>query len=296
MCVVAVKYFSNIGWVGVKNRDRNYDTKLKIVQSNRKNVQRLYIDDEYTRWTEGLNEYGLCILSATFSVKSDEKEGDEIANFTKKRKEGYMSPDGKKIRDALFLKDPLDAIEYLQYQELAGATYVFNQKDCYLLEGGFTEKKIFNRNRRYISKIQKIENYSCRTNHGILLPQLGYKKDAADPKLLKSRKSSEKRLEAVKDSVSAANTYTKMMNALSVKPYDDPFLNPIRVGDIKKGDMVTTGQIMLIPNTNTMHYRPIYSTITANYHKLNSTISKTYFEIVSDRRLLSFKDYNDIKN
>lgn len=296
MCVVAVKYFNDIGWVGVKNRDRNYDTKIKIVQSNRKGVQRLYIDDEFTRWTEGLNEHGLCILSASFSVKSDEKEGDKIQSLNNKRKSGdYMSPDGKKIRDALMFDNPLDAIRYLESQELAGATYVFNQDECYLLEGGFTERKFINRNRKYISAIRKIEKESCRTNHGLILTQLGYKKNATDPKIMRSRESSEKRLKAVQNSVSLTKSYNGMMNSLSVKPYDDSFFNPVRTGDVKKGDMVTTGQLMLVPNTKTMHYRPLYSTITVNYQKLNGEKSKTFFEIVSDRRLFSFKDYNDMK-
>lgn len=297
MCVVAVKYFNDIGWVGVKNRDRNYDTKLKIVQSNRKGVQRLYIDDEFTRWTEGLNEHGVCILSASFAVKSDEKEGDKIADLNNKRKSGnYMSPDGKKIRDALLLDNPLDAVKYLQEKELAGATYVFNRETCYLLEGGFTERKFINKNRKYISVIEEIDKESCRTNHGLILKQLGYKKDATDPKILRSRESSVKRLSVVQSSIRQTKTYTKMLDAVSVKSYEDNFFNPVRTGDVKKGDMVTTGQLMMVPDSNTMHYRPIYSTVTVNYSKLNGEKSKTFFEIVSDRRLLSFKDYNDMKD
>lgn len=82
MCVIAVKYFEDIGWVGAKNRDRNYQPKVNIVQSNRTGVQRLYIDDALTRYTEGLNEYGVCILSAALSVKNDEKEAEKKASWS----------------------------------------------------------------------------------------------------------------------------------------------------------------------------------------------------------------------
>ena len=78
MCVVAVKYMNGYGWIGAKNRDRNYKTDVVITQSNRHGLQRLYIDDKLSRWSEGVNEHGLAIISASFSVKSDEKEGDKI--------------------------------------------------------------------------------------------------------------------------------------------------------------------------------------------------------------------------
>ncbi len=105
MCVVAVKYFDGVGFVGAKNRDRNYLPSIQIIQSNRTGVQRLYIDDLKSRYTEGLNEFGLCILSASLSVKSDEKEGDKVDALQRKRNDpGFMSPDGKTIRDALTFK------------------------------------------------------------------------------------------------------------------------------------------------------------------------------------------------
>ena len=162
MCGVAVKYFEGIGFVGAKNRDRNYLPTIQIVQSNRTGVQRLYIDDLKSRYTEGLNEFGVCILSASLSVKTDEKESDKVDSTTRKRNDpGFMSPDGKTIRDALLLKKPMDAINFLVEKELAGCTIVFNAEECYLLEGGFTIKKAAATKetpREYIHKIIKVKN------------------------------------------------------------------------------------------------------------------------------------------
>ena len=280
MCVVAVKYFKNIGWVGAKNRDRMYLADVEINQSNRDNIQRLYIDDKLSRYTEGLNENSVCILSASLSVKSDEKEGDKATNQDRYKKTNYMSPDGKKIRDALKIKDPLNAAKYLIKNELAGATYVFNQKECWLIEGGFTEKKEV-KDREYVHKLIKIKDQSVRTNHGIELPQLGYKVDAEDPDFLKARKSSEERLRVAIAEVKKVMDPLDMIDALAVSPNSDPFMNPIRHGDPKKKEMVTTGQLMLVPSDNTLHYRPIYSSVSFTYNKLNGPEAKTFFEIIS---------------
>ena len=273
-------------------------------QSNRYGVQRLYIDDQLSRWTEGVNEYGVCILSAAFSVKSDEKEADKIADnrMSKRNREGYYSPDGRKIRKALLEKEPIKAIQFLQKNELAGATYVFNEKECYLLEAGYNvrkEESTKENPRKYISKIVKISNeigYSARSNHGILLPQLGYKKNPTDPKLQLSRKSSEMRLNYVKDEIEKdIKNPSELMDALAVTPNKDTFLNPIRLGNIKKSELATTGQILLVPKERTLHYRPILSTVRFEYDRINGPKAKTFFEIISTRKLLSFNEWVSYK-
>jgi hypothetical protein len=68
-------------------------------------------------------------------------------------------------------------------------------------------------------------------------------------------------------------------------------MNPIRTGDIKKSEMVTTGQLLLVAKERTLHYRPIYSAVSFDYKKLNSEEAKTFFEIISSRKLLSFKEF-----
>lgn len=296
MCVIAVKYFKETGWVGAKNRDRNYLPKIEIVQSNKRKVQRLYIDDELTRYTEGLNEYGLSILSAALSVKSDEKEADKVEPG--QRDDGYMSPDGKTIRTALFEKSPAAAVKVLIKRKLAGATIVFNEKECWILEGGFNvrkEEETEDTPRVYLHKAQRLENkvgnFIVRTNHGELLPELGYQEDNDDPEKDKARESSEKRRDYAFASVKKVKDPQEMMNSLGLKDQDnDPFMNPVRTGNPDKGDMVTTGQMMLVPNERTMHYRPLYSDISVKYSTLNGPEAKTYFEIISSRDLITFKE------
>ena len=303
MCVIAVKKLKNHGWIGIKNRDRNYKTDVEIVQSNRDGLQRLYIDDKLSRWTEGLNEFGVCILSASLSVKSDEKEGDKITNqrMARRSADNYYSPDGKAIRKALLEKTPEAAAKKLIAHELAGCTYVFNENECYLIEGGFLvskEDSTKDNPRKYIHKLVKLKDnaISVRTNHGILIPELGYKKNPKDEVLIQSRKSSEKRYEYAKKFMQQEfKLATDCIDALAQTPDKDPFMNPIRTGNTKKADMVTTGQLLLTPKDRTLHYRPIYSSVSFDYDKLNGPEAKTFFEIISSRKLLSFKEYYDYK-
>ena len=301
MCVVAIKYLKDHGWVGAKNRDRNYKAEVEIVQSNRHDVQRLYIDDKLSRWSEGVNEYGVSIISASFSVKSDEKEGDKIILKRKNKRDqyGYYSPDGRAIRKALLMKTPKEALNVLIQHSLAGATYVFNEKDCYILEGGFTVRKddvTADNPREYQYKVKHLspneDECSCRTNHGIMMPQLGYHKNPTNPRLVKSRKSSEKRLEYATKVISSEITEPgELMDLLAKCPDKDQFMNPLRVGNVNKGDMVTTGQLLIIPKERTLHYRPIFSKVKFDYNRLSGPDSKTFFEIISSRKLLSFKDF-----
>ena len=305
MCTIGVKYLDQHGWVGVKNRDRNYKTDVEIVQSNRYGAQRLYIDDKLTRWTEGVNEHGVAIISSSFSVKSDEKEGDKIElrkkHKNKRSQAGYYSSDGKLIRQALLKKTPEAALKLLVDNELCGAIYVFTGDKCYLLEGGYTVKKVDaseENPRDYIHKVQEIKpekGFSCRTNHGVLVPLLGYHRNPTDPRLIRARKGSEKRLEYASNFLSkdltSADDPSDLIDAFAQTPDKDVFMNPIRQGDIKKSEMVTTGQLLIIPKERTLHYRPIYSSVSFDYNRLSGPEAKTFFEIISSRKLLSFKEF-----
>jgi len=127
-----------------------------------------------------------------------------------------------------------------------------------------------------------------------MMPQLGYHTNPTDERLIKARKSSEKRLEyALKSMQKEITEPGEMIDRLAKCPDDDPFMNPTRVGNVKKGDMVTTGQLLLIPKERSLHYRPIYSSVKFDYNRLSGPDSKTFFEIISSRKLLSFKEWTN---
>lgn len=293
MCIVIAKKFPGVGWLGAKNRDRNYIPLIRIVQSNRRGIQRLYIDDSLSRYTEGINEFGLCIINAALSVKSDEKELEKSApaNNKKYQKAGYMSTDGKRIRTALYEKTPEAAMKYLIKEELLGSTLIFNKDKCFLLEAGKIIDEETEEPGDYVYKTEEIKEYIVRTNHGILIPELGYSSTSQDPEVKKSRASSERRYKIVEERLKKLTDPTKLLEVISLKKDDDPFMNPIRFGDTTKKAMVTTGQLLLVPHERTLHYRPIHSDIDFRYTKLNRPDAKTFFEVISNRKLLGFKEF-----
>lgn len=285
MCVVIAKHLKDYGWVIAKNRDRNYKPEISIKQSNRLGVQRLYMQDDKTRYTEGVNEYGIAILSASIMVKKDEKEGAAAGSDDQSTAQFY-SPDGRRIRTALLKRTVMGAVNELIKLEIPGNTLITDGNECYLLEGAY--KDYHNPGKKsYEHKLKKLKKTEAvvRTNHGIFLPWAGYQhnKDNKHEKL--SRESSESRYKIVERKLDGIEKPEDMLECLSSRPEKDPQLNPIRL-DEKRKAMRTTGQLLIIPRERTLHYRPIYSDITLNnYNTINGAKSKTYFEVISSRKL-----------
>ena len=282
MCVVALKHFADVGWVGVKNRDRNYKPVINIKQSFRRGIERLYLLDEKTKYTEGLNSSGICIISSALATKKDEKEGT-----TKVREvESFSSPDGKRIRTALFEKTAKEALESLVKAELCGCTLVFNKDEAFLMEGAF------NKNKNYKYKIVEIskDDSVVRTNHGIFLPWSGYQSQDD----VTNRTSSEKRYAKVVEDIEKVSNYNEMLDCISNTEDENPQLNPLRL-DSKRKALTTTGQIMIVPEELTLYYRPIWCNMKFDFDKLNSQKSETYFQVLSSRKILK-NSYRNIAN
>jgi len=295
MCVVACKYFEGTGWVGIKNRDRNYKPTVRIRQLMRKGVERLVIWDEVTKYTEGVNEYGLCILNAATDVKKDEKIG---VNTPKKKKPkrgdpDFYAPDGLRIRNALLKKTPEAALQFLIEAELRGSTLIFNENKCYLLEGMHEERG----RKNWVYKIQELKktDTAVRTNHGILIDWAGYPKDSDDEHIINSRKSSEERLRVARQDILKVKDPTQMMDAASSTKNSNPQMNPLRI-EKRHGKKIlrTTGQIMLVPKERTLHYRPVWGDVDFDDGIKDDGKSKTNFEIVSSKKLLTFKEWNEL--
>lgn len=285
MCVVIAKHLPEYGWVIAKNRDRNYKPVVSIKQSNRNGVQRLYMHDDKTRYTEGVNEYGVAILSASIMVKKDEKEGNAAAGSDDQSERTYYAPDGYRIRTALFKKTAKSALNTLISMQIPGNTLIADKEDCYILEGAF--KDYHGPNKKYEYRFKKLRkgDVAVRTNHGIDLPWAGYQDNRDNPHEKASRKSSKERLRIVLKQMDSIKTPEDMLQVLSSRPNKDPQMNPIRLDD-KRRSMKTTGQLLVIPREKTLHYRPTYSEISLkNYNNINSNNNKTFFEVISSRKL-----------
>ena len=284
MCVVVAKYFDNVGWVGVKNRDRNYVPDLSFRKNKNKNTETLYFWDDITQYCEGMNDSGVCVLSASLMVLDDEKE---ITVRTR-----TPSKDGIKIKKSLKFTDVKAVAMSLIKQKLPGCTLIFDRETCYMLEGawepgGYEDEK-------YKYKIEEIphDQTVARTNHGVWLKWAGYQYSHDDSETA-SAISSRSRLLIAEHVVKSAETPAQLIDLLTKKYVDNWQLNALRLTDEKKM-MRTTAQLMLVPKELTMFVRPVQSNITFNFWKLNNDNSKLWVELLSNRVLRRGEEDPDI--
>ena len=291
MCVIAAKYFPSHGWVIAKNRDRNYPVEIKMVQSQRQGVERLFIRDLTTGYSEGLNEYGVSIVSASVMVKKDEKEGGSRASDS----QSWTSPDGQRIRRSLYSKSVDGAVKSLIESQIPGNTLVTDGKKLVLIEAGFTNYGTPKEKYQHVEKTIKKTETVVRTNHGILLPWTGY--DMKNPDQKEDAISTRTRMKVAEKEVKKAQDPQQLLAALGSAPdKTNKQMNPIRI-DKGKGVMRTTGQILMVPLEKTLTYKPVNSTVHLdNYNKINGKTSKTYFEIVSNRDLISYGVFDESKS
>ena len=275
MCVVIAKYFPDIGWVGVKNRDRNYVPDLSFIKQKTKNTEILMFHDDITKYVEGMNDSGICIVSASLMVLDDEKE------ITVRSK--TPSKDGIKIKKALKFTDIQAVCMSLIKQKLPGNTLIFNKQECYLLEGAWAPGGYDDKDYRYKIKLIPHDETVARTNHGVWLNWAGYQY-GGDSNERASAISSRSRLLIAKHVAEKALTPAQLIDLLTRQYTDNHQLNAMRLADDKKM-MRTTAQLMLVPAEGTMFVRPIQSNITFNFWKLNEPGSKLWVELLSNRVL-----------
>lgn len=272
MCVVLAKYFNKIGWVGIKNRDRNYipEISFNLIQSD-KNTQRMMFHDDITGYEEGINNHGVSILNASLMVEDDERE---IA-----RGNVNNSPDGEKNRVALKEKTAKLCVEKLIELQLTGNTLVFDTTQCFLLEASIKDGV-------YVHICREVSPYQtvARTNHGIYLPWAGYQRDSDSRWMTLSRISSESRLKIATELLQVTNTPMQLMNSMAKVYVDDPQLNIMRTSTEKK-KMRTTAQEMMIPSEHTLYVRPICSHITFDFWSVNRPKPDVWVELLSNRPL-----------
>ncbi|MEX5543938.1 hypothetical protein, partial [Pseudomonas poae] len=78
---------------------------------------------------------------------------------------------------------------------------VADKDQCFLLEAAYNNKI----DREFQYKLTEItDDYVCRTNHGILLKNAGYKESGSKEEI-KKRKSSESRLKIVEEKMKSIN-------------------------------------------------------------------------------------------
>jgi len=273
MCIISAKYFPELeSWSLIKNRDRTYRPIIRIRKSFRNNIERLFIYDEKTKYSEGLNEHGISILSAT--VLEDDSPNDTY------------SPDGFKIRTALLESNIQAAIGKLIELEMVGNILIADKEQCFILEA--TNKNEEGED-EYTHELKEVpqEHIVVRTNHGILLPWIN--KQVSEENSHEYVISSQIRYEKAVEGISKAENPMEMLDALSIQDDKNPQMNPMRIDETPKA-LRTTGQIICTPGNNVLHYRIVWCDVLSKLDSINNKEEKTSFEIISARKLLTFKE------
>lgn len=280
MCIIIGKYFDNFGWVGVKNRDRNYVPEISFKKKHHNGIEILYFWDDITQYCEGMNSQGIAVLSASLMVLDDEKE------ITQRKK--TPSRDGAKIKKALQHNDIKQVVYDLVKNKLTGNTIVFDQETMYLIEGAW-ERLEDRKNFKF--KVKKIDpnDSVVRTNHGIWMPWAGYQRGSNQSQTA-SRISSESRRLCAERVTDRARDPEDIIDGLTLDFTGNPQLNPLRTTHENK-KMRTTSQILIIPRERTMYVRPVQSHMHFNFWDLNRPEQRTWVEILSNRVLyMNLKD------
>jgi hypothetical protein len=280
---MAAKYFDESGWVGVKNRDRTYKANVTIKQSFRRGVERLFIFDNKSHYTEGLNEHGICILATTQYWALPDQNSEEWEAITTPL---HGTP--KAVRDALYEKDIKKAVQIIIDHKTKGNIFVFNRDQLFAIEGYNVNKADDDTYKHSITEIKSSDGIVVRANHNVYLD--GNPPESKYDRI--SMKSSKTRVEKVEELIKHAER-EHMLMPVSDTSNSDPNMNPLRLVT-KEGDkhLRTTAQLMLIPAQLTLKYKPIWGKIDFDFEKLNSPNSKTFFEVISNKKLLSKIDEN----
>jgi hypothetical protein len=290
MCVVTAKYFKDTGWLIGKNRDRAYKTEVVIKQSLRGGLERLLLWDKETKWTEGVNEFGVAIVSSALLVDKDEK----MLNQVQQQREANGDSTGANIRKCLLEKTVKDALNKAVELEITGNTLITDGETLYLLEGTLDDEALQAGVEKFIYKYKKIskDDTIARSNHGFYIKS-GYEllKDR-DDNMARAWESSKARQERVAADIKKIDDPDDFLDALSYSGNKDWMLNPLRISKTHGSKtLVTTGQILINAKDRTLHYRPVWCKIDLKtYENVNTIKTKTFYEIISARKLLSLKE------
>lgn len=273
MCIIVAKYFPGIGWAGAKNRDRKYTPELDFIESEKNGIDRMMMHDLVTGYKEGINNRGISILNTSLDVLDDEP--DVTAGKTK------SSPDGKLIASALLQDTVENAVRMLIKYKLVGCTIVFDQNKLYLIEASDSDGT---QPYKYIVKKIPITETVTRTNHGIWLPEAGFKRKSKNKQEVLDRISSESRFLQAELVVEYANTPEDLVDGLCQVYVNNPQLNIMRTST-ESNKYRTTSQQLCVPKEKTLYCRPISSHVKFDFWSLNKPNTNVWVEILGNREL-----------
>jgi hypothetical protein len=274
-------------WFLYKIRDRNYNPVYNLEVENEKGIETLFLTDHINKWSEGINDKGLMIVSAALDNHSDFEDNGQMSDtrsIHKKNQDAMLT-----LRLAIKSKSVEDAKTILLKDKFVGTTFIsdgiklvileiYVNDDAYEREAKKIGKKInkLNKAEQIIEVMKGItdEDYDVafhevkkdklvvRTNHGRLLSKAGYQPEDEDPKGYTSSmfrwKITKDALEKLSDDAHPFDILTTIKNLKGKQKKSQN--NPIRIKDPldKEGKQpyYSTTIVMLTP-TGTMFAVPL---------------------------------------
>lgn len=138
MGLLACRYFDNVGFVGIRIKERPEKPTVYIRNSEFGGIERIYLWDDVSRYSEGMNEHGVTIISNNFvneqaaleySMKFSQKQ-----NIQSKSRQITEITNNIQIRKALIADTVQKALDTLIEFESTGISIVFDATSCFLLK------------------------------------------------------------------------------------------------------------------------------------------------------------------
>lgn len=292
MCVAVAKKIKlkNSGaenWFLYKIRDRAYDPKYTVKFNSVGEIQAVFLVDDDTDWTEGVNSAGIMLVSTALQNHEDKKD-----DGSKGKKSGSSKPtrNGVILRQVLRMAKLDDVVNTLKEELFTGNTFVSDGKRLFVLEISIKSKNVDKKEKDFMKNIDtsemdndeikslvmkniQPEDYSVvvkeltksketlhiRTNHGILDSSAGYQPKDGD-----GYESSTKRYKHVMDTLSKFDDndhpfeYLTALKNLSRNTVDkDKENRPVRLPDNDSG--YWSGTIVMLTPTGTMFTIPLHA-------------------------------------
>lgn len=236
-CVIAARKLNIEGdntYVLLKHRDRAYKPSLSIIHTVNNGMEMVYIRDNSTLWSEGMNSAGICILNSALSVAEDEVQDKLVKKSDKGPK---YSKDGERIIKALTMNNVEDAMHFAKTWggSIQGHTLITDGDVVYTME---TTK----RHSPVVTKLDGLDSI-VRTNNGIFHPDAGYQEGIG-------LKSSNVRKTKSEEFLADIETPEEMLSKMREQPFaKNSQLNPLR----STNTLFTSSQLLLNPKSLHFH-------------------------------------------
>lgn len=278
MSLIAAKYLNESGWILFKNLDSNERSDLKIRKSFKGDLEKIYIIEEKTKATEGLNEHGIGCIGFEAEPFTPEMETElfkiaQRSSTIQKMPRLFHCPTGIRIRKAFSETTPKAFIDKLIELQITGSYFVADAKECLAFDSAFVKTNIEGEE-QFLFKISPISRNQVAvresSSHGEIEPKSS--ESAKIPRLQNTKRNFE---------------HTSDLEEFLFAGSEAPAMIP----DDGSGTKIKTiAQEIILPASmvvklKTYWVNAIYDASIVNDGK------KLKFEISSKQKIMSFKEH-----